>query len=663
MLKIELMLVEAQITIMIMMMRHKTIKIKILTVLTLLLLPLEVFAQEGGGWFGFSWADAMGSIFRWLGYMFNAISGFFLWVAGALVDFTLTLNINRLTNNELVTVGWEISRDVANLGFVLVIIVIAFATIFRFKDYQAKTALKNLIIAAILVNFSLAIAGAVIDFSHVITNFFLQNRLGFTNSYELSGTMATAFGPQRLLLDGGEAINPNTDAGGALSGASTAAVLSITGMIFSVVFTSLTALGFLALAILLLIRFVFISFLLIIAPISWLLFAVPQWKGLFQKWWDNFIKWCFFAPIMMFFIYLIVLSAEELSNFPIDLGSGFGGALETIVSQGAQMVVMLGLLIGGMMASLSMATETSEMGKQMATKAKKTTQKWAKKGASRARDKVLAGGVDKEGKTGLERFSQKYGSAPLVGRAITGMSGASSKAKARLGKDTDQTKEKYKDRTKEDMENMLNRRQVPGSVSPAETAARGLTFLEKGGKFEELRPAAQSKLIDSAKTTGKEKDFMAFAPTLAAEFGKEIKDVMGSLKDSTKLSKAALGNSQVSLNMSIPQIDKLGKEGETENKAAFLNTIMSDQGIAPNTYKEFKANEKELDKFKQKIKDAADAGDKDKVKELQAQRNELKAKIKDAKENLEDSAKKAYKILESMGKKEHWQDEIDKKIS
>lgn len=62
-------------------------------------------------------------------------------------------------NLSIVKEGWNIVLNFANLGFVLAIIVIAFATIFRVESYALKQTLWKLIVAAILVNFSLFIAG------------------------------------------------------------------------------------------------------------------------------------------------------------------------------------------------------------------------------------------------------------------------------------------------------------------------------------------------------------------------------------------------------------------------------------------------------------------------------------------------------------------------
>jgi len=59
-----------------------------------------------------------------------------------------------------------------------------------------------------------------------------------------------------------------------------------------------------AAAIFLIVRILYIWFLLIIAPIAWMLWIMPDTSKYFSQWWNKFIQWSFFAPIYVFMIYL-----------------------------------------------------------------------------------------------------------------------------------------------------------------------------------------------------------------------------------------------------------------------------------------------------------------------------------------------------------------------
>src|SRR3989344_165355 len=98
-----------------------------------------------------------------LSYFIGAIAGMFVTLGGTLVNWSLNLN-SQILDSHTVQIGWAISRDLANLGFVLAIILISFITILRIETYDTKKMLIRLISAALLINFSLVIAGVFLDF-------------------------------------------------------------------------------------------------------------------------------------------------------------------------------------------------------------------------------------------------------------------------------------------------------------------------------------------------------------------------------------------------------------------------------------------------------------------------------------------------------------------
>lgn len=298
-------------------------------------------------------------------YIGNFIGSILFGFAGSLVEFMLKLNLSvtDMTKNVLVDVGWRITRDIANLGFVLTMIVIAFATIVGSESYGYKKLLPKLIAAAILVNFSLAIAGVFIDFSHVITNFFMS-KVSDTGYFGITEKLASAFAPQRFLLgDGNNPLPPNpADEAGIGTKLSTAVIVSIAEMGFTIMFTMSAALVLLTLAALLLVRFIWLSFLLILAPITWLFWAVPGQSSKFGSWWSKFIEQVFFAPAITFFIYLALASVEALGRQYESSQFFKAGALQAILTSGSQMIVLQGILVGGLIAAQKMGVHGAEMG-------------------------------------------------------------------------------------------------------------------------------------------------------------------------------------------------------------------------------------------------------------------------------------------------------------
>ncbi|MDX1440390.1 MAG: hypothetical protein R3284_10860, partial [Rubricoccaceae bacterium] len=83
-------------------------------------------------------------------------------------------------NNEIVFGVWEILRDFANIFFIVGLVVISFATIFRatglgfFRNWHYQSALPWLLGAAILVNFSLGISDVVVRTANRVTVLFVN---------------------------------------------------------------------------------------------------------------------------------------------------------------------------------------------------------------------------------------------------------------------------------------------------------------------------------------------------------------------------------------------------------------------------------------------------------------------------------------------------------
>jgi len=71
-------------------------------------------------------------------------------------------------NLDPIRLGWSISRDVANLFFIIILLVIAIATTLRNMTYGAKQLLVKLVLVALFINFSLLVTQVVIDFTNIL---------------------------------------------------------------------------------------------------------------------------------------------------------------------------------------------------------------------------------------------------------------------------------------------------------------------------------------------------------------------------------------------------------------------------------------------------------------------------------------------------------------
>ncbi len=387
----------------------------ITVLIILLLLTPRVLAVTGvedytapslGGLLGFI-GDVTGTVVGWVVYVFNyivaTIFGVFIAIITYFIEVVLQYNYN-IVNSRLVTIGFGITLAIANLGFVLAIIIIAIATILRRQTYGIKEVLWKLVAAAVLVNFSLAIAGTILTFSNTLTSYFLNsfNPAGTGSSFgAFANAIAGAFAPQKVFLamdqgatvkkcvksrqeykpgmsqpvticeqeeneNAGNLIDPNKIKNAAGATKTFGGILvPLLNLFFPTIFLIIAVIAMAALWIMLLIRYVFLGILLILMPLAWLLWIFPLTKGQWQKWWDEFIRWTFFAPVVVFFIYLAILTAGGMAGQGVVIDEqgaaaqiskvigttrGLSPSIETML----QMAMLTAMLVAGLIIANKM---------------------------------------------------------------------------------------------------------------------------------------------------------------------------------------------------------------------------------------------------------------------------------------------------------------------
>lgn len=297
-----------------------------------------------------------------ISYLVGYIASLFVNIGGSLVNWSLTLN-SQVLNSKTVEVGWTVTRDLANLGFVLAIILIAFATILRVQTYAMQQTLTRLITAALLINFSLVIAGVFVDFSGVLTNFFI-NKATSNNPSEIGAGLADAFQVQKLLWpsDKEEAIKNYIQ--GAASDFNTRIPFTAS-IVFVSISTLIVAMSLISLAAMLYIRYIWLTILLILMPIAWLFWIWPDLQGKWKEWWGHFMRWTFFAPAVTFFIYLalsIVTKENQSSIVAVGFQAPPGITLTDLGGILGRMLSVLGLLYGGLYTANAMGIAGANVG-------------------------------------------------------------------------------------------------------------------------------------------------------------------------------------------------------------------------------------------------------------------------------------------------------------
>lgn len=360
----------------------------------------------------------------------KAILVLILSIVGALIKFAVIfinygMKLNQLLVEDItrkesfIYIGWTVFRDIANLGFVLAIIAMAIGTILRYKEYIWNKMLFGLIASALLVNFSLVIAGVVLRVSDVFSNFFIAEISQYgTEQFNQLGT--------RLLgnVDGFfKAVTPE-DQNASVGDFVSIQTQDVISLVFSIIVGALIFLVFLGVGGSLFIRYFYIAILLIVSPMTWLLRNIPEGKSYWKKWWDTFNKWVLYVPIILLFMWMTVtlssasenIFKERVSainygsegNAGEDSGMNFGNVkFRDILLPG----IVLAMMLFGLKIALGAASGGAQMALGLANKATQKTTAWSKTKLRRAGGRM--------GRATLESKPGKWGRKQVVAAGST----------------------------------------------------------------------------------------------------------------------------------------------------------------------------------------------------------------------------------------------------
>src|SRR3990167_61517 len=244
---------------------------------------------------GLSWILA--ALIGMVGYFIAVLVGILIWIG----------QYNGFITSTPVVMGWNVIRDIANMFFVLVLLIISFGTILHVQQYQMKTLLPKVILMAILVNFSKAIAGLFIDFAQVVMLTFVAAYQGVG-----AGNLFDALKLQKIL-----SINSRSS--------ETIQGLSIAGAyILALIYTIVALIVILAFVLILIVRIVMLWILVVFSPLSYVLSVVPAGQKYAQQWWDMFSKYVIIGPVLAFFLWLSLATLPNITESgPLNPGKSY----------------------------------------------------------------------------------------------------------------------------------------------------------------------------------------------------------------------------------------------------------------------------------------------------------------------------------------------------
>ena len=311
---------------------------------------------------------------------------------------------NGYLDSTAVNVGWVMVRDITNMFFVVVLLLVAFGTILGLEQYEWKKMLVKFFFAAILVNFSRVICGIFIDLAQVVMITFV-NGIAAT----AGGNLINAFGLNKILSISGNA-NPNE----IISGTFAAGVAAI-------VFAAMTLGIMLVFVFMLLARMLVLWVLIVLSPFAFVLSVIPQTEKYASQWWSEFGNHVVIGPVVVFFLWLsfAVVGGGQINseiegnnsapaaNMPsaaANAGVAASAGISQIMdfNQMANFAIAIGILLVGAKTAQSLGTvggsamsRATDFGKKVAMVAS---------GASAA---IWGAGKVKEGAVGAAKLAGK----------------------------------------------------------------------------------------------------------------------------------------------------------------------------------------------------------------------------------------------------------------
>lgn len=332
---------------------------------------------------GIALANVMATLGEVAHALATSIGGFFVTMGGFVLDLSilqLILHFGTLMQGNIgvaVDAIWTVLRDTINIFFIFGLIYIGLKIIWQSDDSSTRRQLGLLVVAALLVNFSLLITKIVIDFSNIaavqIYSVLLAPEVGGAESLDMNENLHTGIAAQVMNLTDLTSFFRSEDIEQALG---SVFMFSFMTMIF-LIFTGLV---FLAGGILIIVRFVALVGLMIFSPLMFVGWIIPPLKDLADDWRHRLINYSLFAPAYLFLVYVALAIIDSL-KFTAGFTSGDLSRTQTEATFDAWSAILF-LIIALFMMTLAL-TAANRLGVYGATT--------ALKGLGWVRDKTVRG--------------------------------------------------------------------------------------------------------------------------------------------------------------------------------------------------------------------------------------------------------------------------------
>lgn len=215
-------------------------------------------------------------------------------VTAKLMDSLLRLNpLDNTTGGGSIYSLWRSILNIANIVLVLVFLLVIFsqATSLGLSSYGIKKMLPRIIAAAILMNLSFFICQVLVDLSNIL-----------------------GAGTAQLVQSATNGAGFSTVVSEQLDGVRKTVAVSVTLAIIVFFFLIPVLLSFLAVFFTIAARFALVILLVLVAPLAFAAWILPNTEKYFQKWWGLFFNLLMLYPIIMLLFAASIIASNAVGS-------------------------------------------------------------------------------------------------------------------------------------------------------------------------------------------------------------------------------------------------------------------------------------------------------------------------------------------------------------
>jgi len=276
--------------------------------LAILIFGIGLFALPDiahAGWLTDAVGDVVSIFIAPIAILVLKILSLYNMLAGLLLNYVINKTVVNMSANyagiSAIGEAWSTIRDVANMGFIFVLLYASIQMILGIGKDTRKL-IVDLIIAALLINFSFFLTSVIIDASNIIAlTFYNAIAPGQTEDIMTTGLSNALMAPLSL--------SSIWKAAGGLD-MSNIATIGVMGSIVTLIATFV----FLAIALMFIIRYVVLIIVLILSPIAVVASVFPGLNTHWSDWKRALFGQAFFAPVYMLLTWITIKIFQGMST-------------------------------------------------------------------------------------------------------------------------------------------------------------------------------------------------------------------------------------------------------------------------------------------------------------------------------------------------------------